>query len=160
MASEEAWHSIKMRTVQKSVLEKCKKNFWRKVLMTETCWIWIAGKHGDYGGFNFLGHPTGAHRAAWALSGRTLLKGLTLDHLCRNPLCVNPEHLEQVTLKENILRGIGAGAMCARQTHCKHGHAFTPENTMLQSRLRGTKKRCKTCRTLYMRRYHEQRRIP
>jgi hypothetical protein len=69
--------------------------------------------------------------------------GLVIDHLCRNRKCVNPFHLEAVTLKENILRGAGTGAEFARRTHCNKGHEFSEENTIIRS---DGGRRCKTCR--------------
>jgi len=54
--------------------------------------------------------------------------GMTIDHLCRNRICINPLHLELVTLKENILRSNGVSAIYARRTSCKRGHLFTVGN--------------------------------
>lgn len=72
---------------------------------------------------------------------------MTLDHLCRNRLCVNPEHLEVVSRGENVLRGVGVTAENKRKTHCAHGHEFTTENTYRY----GNKRHCRTCRTENMR---------
>jgi hypothetical protein len=66
---------------------------------------------------------------------------LKLDHLCRNPACVRPDHLEAVTARENTLRGIGPTAVNALKTHCVHGHEFTPENT----RMKGIRRVCREC---------------
>lgn len=55
--------------------------------------------------------------------------GLQIDHLCRNRTCVNPEHLEAVTPRENVLRSASPVAINAAKTHCNHGHPLTPENT-------------------------------
>lgn len=69
-----------------------------------------------------------AHRVAWVLSGRPALLGLTLDHLCRNRLCVNPEHLEQVSQQENTRRGsspIGKHLRDHAAGQCRNGHDLT-----------------------------------
>lgn len=55
-------------------------------------------------------------------------EGLVIDHLCRNRGCVNPDHLEAVTQRENILRGEGLAAANARKTHCPKGHPYSGEN--------------------------------
>src|SRR3990167_2789451 len=83
--------------------------FWRYVTKSDGCWTW-GGFVTDagYGRF-FLGRRKGhrpAHRFAYtALRGEIPLD-MTLDHLCRNKLCVNPAHLEIVTLRTNILRSM------------------------------------------------------
>lgn len=72
--------------------------------------------------------------------------GLVLDHLCRNRACCNPFHLEQVTDKENILRGKGIAAQNSIKTHCKRGHEFTPENTYIKNGRLGGRVGGRTCR--------------
>lgn len=91
------------------------------------------------------GKPELAHRLSYRIFVGPIEKGLVIDHLCRNRACVRPDHLRQVTHQENILAGVGATAMHAKKTHCKHGHEFTPENTYRGPKGRG----CRTCRTLY-----------
>lgn len=66
-----------------------------------------------------------AHRAMFELVNGPVPDGLDLDHLCRNTLCVNPDHLEPVTRRENVLRGEGRSAQNARRTTCLHGHELT-----------------------------------
>ncbi len=55
-------------------------------------------------------------------------EGLTLDHLCRNRAYVNPDHMEAVSNKENILRGIGPTAQNARKQFCPQGHPLDGDN--------------------------------
>ena len=65
---------------------------------------------------------------------RRIPSGMTVDHLCRNRACVNPEHMEVVTNKENVLRGVGLSALNYRKTECFHGHQYTPANTKLNTK--------------------------
>lgn len=70
------------------------------------CWRWRGSIQANgYGRFRANGKTTYAHRAAYALFVGPIPDGLGLDHLCRNRWCVNPEHLEPVTQRENIRRG-------------------------------------------------------
>lgn len=108
------------------------------------CWVWVAGldRHG-YGRFKFGGRVQGAHRVAWLLMRGPIPDGMHIDHLCRNPSCVNPDHLEPVTKRTNTLRGISGPGTNSRKTHCISGHEFTPENT----RIRGDGGRlCRACK--------------
>jgi hypothetical protein len=79
--------------------------------------------------------------------------GLFLDHTCRNRNCVNPQHLDPVTNKENILRGEGSPAKNARKTHCKNGHPLKGENLV-----RGSKgeRVCRTCKNAYLKKWREK----
>ena len=98
-------------------------NFWPKVNKAGPgdCWIWTASK--DRLGYGKFGRPSVlAYRFSYELHRGKIPSGLELDHLCRNPSCVNPEHLEAVTHRVNMLRGIGPSAVNARKTHCKQGH--------------------------------------
>lgn len=106
--------------------------FWPRVEKTETCWIWRGAifKRWGYGYIKVGKKHRRAHRVAYELCVGTIPEGLSLDHLCRNRLCVNPAHLEPVTHRENVLRGVGITAKHARQTHCLHGHPFDATNTI------------------------------
>src|ERR1035437_6893898 len=100
--------------------------FWAKVDKTEDCWNWTA--HTDGMGYGQLAKPgqhgglVVAHRFAYELLVGPIPEGLQLDHLCRNRACVNPDHLEPVTRRVNILRGVGFGAVNAKKTECPRGH--------------------------------------
>ena len=71
------------------------------------------------------------HRLFYANYCGIIPDGMQIDHLCRNRWCVNPMHMEPVTIRENVLRGIGPGAVNARKTACMHGHEFTEANTLM-----------------------------
>ena len=83
------------------------------------------------------------HRWAYEALVAPIPDGLTIDHLCRVRHCVNPAHLEVVTLAENIRR---APHYNSRKTHCKRGHEFTPTNAMVYVRKDGrTQRQCRQC---------------
>lgn len=98
------------------------------------CWIWKgAAQRYGYGSFAI---PTGAERGwrrclAHRWSYENLIgpipDDLPLDHLCRVPSCVRPDHLDPVPQRENQRRGM-KGEL---RTHCKNGHEYTDENTYL-----------------------------
>jgi hypothetical protein len=90
-------------------------------------------------------HTTRAHCVVYILSGHVIPEGKQLDHLCDVTLCVNPKHLEPVTVRENVLRGDTLTARNLAKTHCKQGHEFTPQNTYWQAK--GTQRQCRTCRS-------------
>lgn len=118
------------------------------------CWEWTATRsEGGYGRYNHEGRLQAAHRVVWELLVGPIPKGHTLDHLCRNRGCVNPDHLEPVTMRENTLRGYGISAENARKTHCKNGHLFDADNTYYE----GTWRRCKACIRNRARRYYWER---
>ena len=82
-----------------------------------------------------------SHRFAFIALGGDIPKGLEPDHLCRIHSCINPDCIEVVTKKENILRGKGVGALNAKKTSCKYGHLFDEENTYYDKKGR----RCRRC---------------
>lgn len=92
------------------------------------CWPWTGTKAtGGYGFFKVGQDSVRAHRVSWELHRGPIPEGLTIDHLCRVKHCVNPDHLEPVTLAENILRSNNMAAKWARRTECHicGGELFT-----------------------------------
>lgn len=84
------------------------------------CWLWTAAVNElGYGSFWFDGRMHKAHRIAYKIIRGNVSDDLDLDHLCRQPSCVNPYHLEAVTHTENVRRGKGT------KTICEHGSGYT-----------------------------------
>ena len=110
--------------------------FWDKVNITgaSDCWEWQAYRQNGYGRFQIKGRHIQAHRYAYITLIGPIPHGLTLDHLCRNRACVNPAHLQPVTMRVNILRGVGITAQAARRTHCPQGHPYDLFNTHYQKK--------------------------
>lgn len=108
------------------------------------CWTWVGARNWDgYGMIRHEGATRLAHRIVYTLLVGPIADGLTIDHLCRNRACVNPDHLESVTRRVNVLRGDTFQARHAAQTRCKRGHEFTPENTYIEP---SGSRRCIACR--------------
>lgn len=104
------------------------------------CW-WCTGTPTPYGYARFYVDGIAsayAHRVVYELLVGRVPRGLVLDHLCRNKLCVNPSHLEAVTQGENVRRGDAT----IRRTHCHRGHEYTTENVKA---LPDGGRRCREC---------------
>lgn len=129
------------------------ENFWRRVDKSGTCWLWTG--YVDANGYGHVGQtkpnrPTPSqtkmvHRIAYELLVGTIPEGMHLDHLCRVTNCVNPDHLEPVTVRENVRRGIHG----VLTTHCSEGHELSGRNVYV--RPSDNSRRCVTCRNRYER---------
>lgn len=111
------------------------ERFWPKVDRggATDCWLWQASTtHNGYGQFRVRPSTLRAHAVAWTLLVGPVPDGLVLDHLCRNRLCVNPAHMEPVTIGENVRRGMSPSAVAFRLGVCRNGHRRTPANTLLR----------------------------
>lgn len=141
--------------------------FWDKVDVSDPyrCWLWTAASAGrpgaKYGRFfagerSAGGHPRAAqaHRVAYELLVGPIPEGLEIDHLCRNTLCVNPDHLEPVSNLENQRRGFSPMQDQRKQTHCKRNHPFNEKNTYHWHGMR----RCRVCQAEDTRRHREKKR--
>jgi hypothetical protein len=126
------------------------ERFWSKVNKSTECWEWNGKKNWmGYGKFKLDGFEWQAHRFAYFEANALVSSEKVIDHLCRNRGCVRPSHLQLVTQRTNVLRGIGFMAINAQKTHCKRGHEFSPENTYLMKRAKGVPgRRCRKCQAL------------
>lgn len=105
------------------------------------------GKQARYPQLWVLGVKMHAHRAAYMTFVGPIPHGNVIDHLCMNPLCVNPAHLEPVTQRVNVQRAVEAGRSngfgnWSETDACKRGHPWTPESTYITSR---GKRSCRIC---------------
>jgi len=122
-----------------------RERFWQYVDKQENgCWIWMASCFtSGYGAFALRGSTRRAHRVLYVWTHGEHTED-TLDHLCRNRACVNPDHLRPASSRENVLRGTGPTAVNSAKTHCANGHEFTPKNTYVDPRTGW--RQCRTCK--------------
>jgi hypothetical protein len=127
------------------------------------CWNWTGKINAyGYGVISLSRREIGerirsrvAHRVVYETVVGPIPEGLDLDHLCRNRRCVRPDHLEPVTRKENLRRG--SSEHSGGKTHCKYGHEFTPENTIIHKHT--GYRACRTCRNRWQRDYNARKRF-
>lgn len=118
------------------------ERFMRHVaVQSDGCWLWTGTVNANgYGTISTRRErpcrTSRAHRIAYELLVGSIPDGLELDHKCRVRRCVNPEHLEAVTRKVNVGRGLKGP-----RVFCPQGHAYTPDNVLLKKDGRV----CRTC---------------
>lgn len=153
---------MKPLLIELPLSEKDLQRFYSKIKINEktNCWEWIGTiLNNGYPQF-ILKYSKGIYkkllpyRISYLLYKGDLKEELELDHLCRNPICVNPEHLEQVTHGKNVNRGIGWGGINSRKTHCPQGHPYSGENLLIE---KNNRRRCKICKKIKDAKYHKKR---
>jgi hypothetical protein len=102
-----------------------------------------------YGAVSVKGRDMAVHRLAWAEANGPIPSKMCVLHKCDNPPCFNIDHLFLGTNADNIRDMMskgrqrrGATHYARQKTHCKNGHAFSPENTNIRHGWRV----CRTCR--------------
>lgn len=157
--------TIAIPEVTISTLERLSQKF---SILTNECWEWNGSKTQKVGGYSqtsINGSKLLVHRVMYTAFFGAINKELQLDHLCRNRLCINPFHLEQVTPKENTQRGTVAETLiklnkkrAAERTHCKNGHLINDINVRIYSIKKNGKlytnlKRCIPCKNVTSNKY-------
>ena len=93
-------------------MEYIEKRFWKYVERNskKKCWLWKGGKYPNgYGRANVNNHRLLAHRFSYMINIGHIETGLVIHHKCNTKLCVNPNHLEMLTPKENTKKYYSSG---------------------------------------------------
>lgn len=154
---------IKVKTLE--------ERFWEKVDKSagdNSCWIWTgAGDQHGYGHI-FDGRNRKATHVSWEIyNGIPFPEGMHACHSCDNPRCVNPLHIWPGTRHENMQDSVKKGRFSKpsdpfiaqinrNKTHCKRGHEYSDENTVL---IKPGKRECRICKKDRDRRYRERKAI-
>lgn len=134
------WYDVCMGNLTESEAFR----FASKYVERNDCLIWTSPLDKDgYGTFYLRRKNRRAHRVAWFNWFGEIPAGHVINHKCRNRSCVNPQHLELITIRENALQdSAGIGAINARKVTCPSGHAYDREYTGSNGK---TQRYCSTC---------------
>ncbi len=135
------------------------KRILEKIEIVGSCWIYTGGLRRGYGKISINNKSVSTHRFVYEYYYGQLCPDLVIDHLCRNRACCHPDHLEEVTQKINVSRGLtgytkGGSSGNAKKTHCKQGHEFNVKNTYIK---KNGGRDCRTCNRLRSRKMEQIR---
>ena len=136
------------------------ERFWARVDKSAEggCWLWTGTTFSTgYGALWVDGGQKLAHRLSYEMNVGPIPGGRQLDHLCRVRACVNPEHLEPVTIRENLMRGETNAAANAAKTHCPYGHPYDEVNTYVNP---SGHRVCRECSRSKFRDWYRENRSP
>jgi hypothetical protein len=129
------------------------------------CWLWTGGADKLGYGCVYLGggrantQQDRIHRVMYRAAFGEIPAGYWIDHLCRTPACCNPDHLEAVEPRLNVIRGLSPMLAAKRQTdktHCPQGHPYAGDNLVLTAK---GERLCRTCRRKNDRLVKQRKRI-
>ena len=130
------------------------KRFLKNLIINKNgCWEWQRHLVTGYGRFRINYKHTFTHRFIYEYYYGKINNSLVLDHLCRNRKCCNPKHLEVVTQKENINRGL-TGTVHTRKTHCPKGHPYSGDNLYITP---NGDNQCRTCLRTHHHNYNRRK---
>jgi DNA-binding XRE family transcriptional regulator len=113
------------------------------------CRIWTGARDDSgYGRVQVAGSTKYAHRVSYELHVGPIPADHQIDHLCRRPACIRPDHLQAVTPSVNVRRGTSPGARAVRGGACGHGH-----DRAKYGYRRGPRTYCRACQAGYQRKY-------
>lgn len=141
--------------INKSDIESIKKRLFKLSFPEPNtgCFIWCAATYTNgYGYMTYNKKSISAHRLSYFIHKGIIPAGLVVDHLCNNKYCINPEHLEVKTQRENTLRSSSISAINAAKTHCDNGHPY--ENNVRINK-RGSRD-CLICLTAKKKRHYDK----
>jgi len=139
------------------------KRFMSKVIKTNDCWLWNAGKnYKDYGNFsvtiNGCSKTYRAHRFIYEYFNGTIPEGMLVCHTCDTPRCVNPNHLWLGTVSDNTVDSVNKKRHgMTKKTHCPRGHEYTLDNTYTRANRASHARECRKCRKIKSQKYEEKR---
>lgn len=121
------------------------------------CWNWTGSINTNgYGRMYVKGRKIAAHRIIYIRYKGDIPLNYQIDHLCKNRICVNPNHLEAVTAYTNNRRSDSPSALNALKTHCPQNHPLSGKNLYRLPRKGKFYRDCRTCRNAACRRYERR----